>query len=148
MERGDLTRQTLRPLLAPAEPFFVTALVGVTSGCWVAYALVYPVSSLPVPRYSLVGVVVLGGYVDAAARSMLDRVSMVVGAAVLTYGTGFVGYAFPALVGWIDEPVVRRALYVSGLRRAFVFSLLATTLLLLGTFVAYVGRNTYAEFTR
>lgn len=126
----------------------VALLVGVTAGCWVGYVLVYPVSSLPLPRYTVAGVVVLGGYVDYYAESMLQRFLVAFGAVLVAFATGFAVYAFPALVGWFSSPAVRRAIYLSGLRRAFLFTLLAMTLLLLGTFVSYVGRNLYAEITR
>jgi hypothetical protein len=127
---------------------FVTLLVGVVAGCWVGYVLVYPVSSLPLPRYTLAGVVVLGYYLDYFAESMLARLLTVFGASAVAYVVGFAGYAFPALVGWYADPLVRRSLYFSGLREAFLFSLMAMTLLLVGTFVSYIARNTYAEFTR
>jgi len=127
---------------------FATLLVGVTAGCWVGYVLVYPVSSLPLPRYTLVGVVVLGYYLDYFAESMLGRLLAVFGASAVAYVVGFSGYAFPALVGWYADPVVRRSLYLSGLREAFLFAMMAMTLLLLGTFVSYIVRNTYAEITR
>lgn len=125
-----------------------TLLVGVTAGCWVGYVLVYPVSSLPLPKYTLAGVVVLGYYLDYFAESMLGRLLTVFGAAVIAYVVGFSGYAFPALVGWYADPVVRRSLYFSGLREAFLFAMMAMILLLLGTFVSYIARNTYAEVTR
>lgn len=125
-----------------------TLLVGVTAGCWVGYVLVYPVSSLPLPKYTLAGVVVLGYYLDYFAESMLGRLLTVFGAAAIAYVVGFSGYAFPALVGWYTEPVVRRTLYLSGLREAFLFTMMAMILLLLGTFVSYIARNTYAEVTR
>lgn len=125
-----------------------TLLVGVTAGCWVGYVLVYPVSSLPLPKYTLAGVVVLGYYLDYFAESMLGRLLTVFGAAAIAYVVGFSGYAFPALVGWYTEPVVQRTLYLSGLRQAFLFTMMAMVLLLLGTFVSYIARNTYAEMTR
>lgn len=125
-----------------------TLLVGITTGCWVAYVLVYPVSSLPLPKYTLAGVFVLGFYADFYAESMLDRLLTVFAASTVAFVVGFVGYAFPALVGWYSDPVVRRAIYLSGLRETFLFTLLAMTLLIVGTFGAYVLRNTYAEITR
>ncbi|MFB6221095.1 MAG: hypothetical protein ABEH90_06615 [Halolamina sp.] len=136
-----LATQTVRMSL-------ITALVGFTAGCWVGYVLVYPVSSLPLPKYTVVGVVVLGVYLDIAADTMLERLLATVGAGVVAYATGVVVYAFPAVVGWYTDPVVQRTLYLSGLRRGFIFALLAATLLLMGTFVSYIARNTYAEFTR
>ena len=138
----------LPSLPGPLRSAVVALLVGFTSGCWVGYVLVYPVSSLPLPRYTVVGVVSLGFYVDRFARSMLDRLLVVFGASLFAYVVGFVVYAFPALVGWFEDPVVRRALYLSGLREVFLFALLAMTLLLLGTFLSYLVRNTYAEVTR
>ena len=123
-------------------------LVGFTTGCWVGYVLVYPVSSIPLPRFTVLGVVLLGGYIDAAADTMQQRLFGVLLAGVIGYLTGFVVYAFPALVGWYADPLVRRALYLSGLREVFIFALLAGTLLLLGTFVSYIVRNTYEEITR
>lgn len=123
-------------------------LVGLTAGCWVGYVLVYPVSSLPLPKYSVVATVLLGGYLDAAAETMEDRLLGVLAAGLLSYVTGFVIYAFPALIGWYSDPLVTRSLYLSGLREAFIFALLAGTLLLVGTFISYIGRNTYAEITR
>lgn len=125
-----------------------TLLVGITTGCWVAYVLVYPVSSLPLPKYTLAGVFVLGFYADYYAESMLDRLLTVFAASIVAFVVGFVGYAFPALVGWYSEPVVRRAIYLSGLRETFLFTLLGMTLLIVGTFGAYILRNTYEEFTR
>ena len=123
-------------------------LVGFTTGCWVGYVLVYPVSSIPLPRFTVLGVVLLGGYIDAAADTMQQRLFGVLLAGVIGYLTGFVVYAFPALVGWYADPLVQRALYLSGLREVFIFALLAGTLLLLGTFVSYIVRNTYEEITR
>lgn len=123
-------------------------LVGFTTGCWVGYVLVYPVSSIPLPRFTVLGVVLLGGYIDAAADTMQQRLFGVLLAGVIGYLTGFVVYTFPALVGWYADPVVRRALYLTGLREVFIFALLAGTLLLLGTFVSYIVRNTYEEITR
>lgn len=123
-------------------------LVGLTAGCWVGYVLVHPISSVPLPRFTVVGVVLLGIYVDAAADTMQERLFGVIVAGLISYVTGFVVYAFPALVGWYADPVVRRALYLTGLREAFIFALLAGTLLLTGTFVSYIGRNVYEEITR
>lgn len=125
-----------------------TLLVGFVAGCWVGYVLVYPVSSLPLPRFTVVGVVLLGVYLDLAAETMLDRLLAILGAGVFAYATGFAVYAFPALVGWYTDPVVQRGIYLSGLREGFIFALLAATLLLVGTFGSYVLRNTYAELTR
>lgn len=122
--------------------------VGVTAGCWVAYVLVYPVSSLPLPKYTLAGVVFLGYYIDYFAESMLGRLLTVFVASGVAYVVGFVGYAFPALVGWYSNPVVQRSLYFSGLREGFLFSLVAMTLLLAGTFMSYILRNSYTELTR
>jgi hypothetical protein len=79
---------------------------------------------------------------------MLGRLLTVFGAAAIAYVVGFSGYAFPALVGWYTDPVVRRTLYFSGLREGFLFTMMAMILLLLGTFVSYIARNTYAEVTR
>ncbi|NHX37955.1 MULTISPECIES: hypothetical protein [Halolamina] len=123
-------------------------LVGVVAGCWVGYVLVHPVSSLPLPRFTVVGVVVLGIYIDMAAEQMGERLFGVVAAGFISYVVGFVVYAFPALMGWYADPVVRRAIYFRGLREVFIFALLAATLLLVGTFVSYILRNTYAEITR
>lgn len=123
-------------------------LVGVTAGCWVAYVLIYPVSSLPLHKYTLVGVVGLGFYIDYYAETMFDRLVTVFGASFVAFVVGFAGYAFPALVGWYSDPVVQRGIYLSGLRDALLFTLLATTLLILGTFGSYVLRNTYEEVTR
>jgi hypothetical protein len=123
-------------------------LTGVVAGCWVAYVLVYPVSSLPLPKYTLAGVVVLGYYLDYFAESMLGRLLTVFVASGVAYVVGFAGYAFPALVGWYTDPGVQRSIYLSGLRRAFLFSLMAMTLLLAGTFISYILRNSYAELTR
>ena len=123
-------------------------LVGFTAGCWVGYVLIHPVSSLPLPRFSVVGTVVLGVYLDLAAETMGDRLLGAIAAGALSYVVGFVVYAFPALVGWYADPVVRRSLYFSGLREAFIFALLAATLLLVGMFASYIGRNAYAEVTR
>lgn len=123
-------------------------LVGITTGCWVAYVLIYPVSSLPLHKYTLVGVVGLGFYVDYYAESMFDRLMTVFGGSLVAFVTGFAGYAFPALVGWYNDPAVQRGIYLSGLRDAFLFTLLAITLLTLGTFGSYVLRNTYEEVTR
>lgn len=127
---------------------FTVLLVGLTAGCWVGYVLVHPISSVPLPRFTVVGVVLLGIYVDAAADTMQERLFGVIVAGLISYVTGFVVYAFPALVGWYADPVVRRALYLTGLREAFIFALLAGTLLLTGTFVSYIGRNVYEEVTR
>lgn len=123
-------------------------LVGTTAGCWVGYVLVYPVSSLALPRFTVVGTIVLGAYLDAAAETMGDRLLGTLAAGLVSYVTGFVVYAFPALVGWYTDPVITRALYLSGLREAFIFAFLAGTLLMVGTFVSYIVRNTYAEITR
>lgn len=125
-----------------------TLLVGVTAGCWVGYVLIYPVSSLPLPKFSVVATVVLGVYIDAAAETMGDRLLATFAAGVVSFVTGFVVYAFPALVGWYADPVVKRSLYFSGLREVFIFALLAGTLLLVGTFASYILRNTYREMTR
>jgi hypothetical protein len=125
-----------------------TLLIGVTTGCWVAYVLVYPVSSLPLHQYTIAGVVGLGGYADYYAETMMDRLLTVFGAAGIAFVVGFVGYAFPALVGWYSDPVVQRAIYLSGLRDTFLFTLLGMTLLIAGTFGSYVVRNTYAEVVR
>jgi len=125
-----------------------TLLTGVTAGCWVAYVLVYPVSSLPLPKYTLAGIVVLGYYVDYFAESMLGRLLSVFVASGVAFVVGFVGYAFPALVGWYTDPGVQRSLYLSGLRDVFLFALMAMTLLLAGTFLSYLGRNVYTEVTR
>jgi len=123
-------------------------LVGIVAGCWVGYVLVYPVSSVPLPRFTVVGVVVLGIYLDTAAEGMQERLFGVIVAGVISYVVGFAVYAFPALVGWYSDPIVRRAIYFRGLREVFIFALLAATLLLTGTFVSYILRNTYAEITR
>lgn len=125
-----------------------TVLVGIITGCWVAYVLVYPVSSLPLPKYTLAGIFLLGFYADFYAESMLDRLLTVFAASTVAFIVGFVGYAFPALVGWYSDPLVRRAIYLSGLRETFLFTLLAMTLLIVGTFGSYILRNTYEEFTR
>lgn len=125
-----------------------TLLIGIATGCWIAYVLVYPVSSLPFHKYTLAGVFVLGFYADYYAESMLDRLVTVFGASVVAFVVGFGGYAFPALVGWYSDPVVRRAIYLSGLRETFLFTLVAMTLLIAGTFGSYVLRNTYEEITR
>jgi len=125
-----------------------TLLVGFTSGCWVAYVLVYPVSSLPLPKYTLAATLVLGVYVDYAADSMLSRIGIVLGGTLVAYVTGFVWYSLPALLGWYTNPVTQRALYLSGLRETFIFTLVAMTLLFTGTFVAYIVRNAYEEITR
>ncbi|AEN06948.1 hypothetical protein Halar_3341 [halophilic archaeon DL31] len=127
---------------------FATLLVGIASGCWIAYILVYPVSSLPLNKYTLAGTFVLGFYADYYAESMLDRLLTVFGASMVAFGVGFVGYAFPALVGWYSDPLVQRAIYLSGLRETFLFTLLGMTLLIVGTFGSYVLRNTYEEVTR
>lgn len=123
-------------------------LVGVTAGCWVGYIVVYPVSSLPLSRYTVVLVAGLGAYVDRLARSMLNRLLVAVGAAAVAYVVGVCVAAFPALVGWYADPAVRRALYFTALRETFPFGLLAMTLLLTGMFASYVLRNAYAELTR
>lgn len=125
-----------------------TLLVGITTGCWVAYVLVYPVSSLPLHKYTLASVFALGFYADYYAESMLDRLVTVFGASIAAFVVGFGGYAFPALVGWYSDPIVRRAIYLSGLRDTFLFTLLGMTLLITGTFGSYVLRNTYEEFAR
>lgn len=127
---------------------FTTILVGFVSGCWVGYVLIYPVSSLPLPKYTLAATVLLGVYVDYFASSMLRRIGIVLGASVVAYVTGFVWYAFPALLGWFPSPVTQRAMYFSGLRETFIFTLLGMTLLFTGTFIAYIIRNAYAEVTR
>lgn len=137
-----------RPLAGRRGSALVALLVGFTAGCWVGYALVYPVSSLPLPRYTVVGIVALGAYVDYFARSMLDRLLVVFGASFVAYAAGFAVYAFPALLGWYDTELARRSLYLSGLRETLLFALLAMTLLLTGTFVSYIVRNAYAEITR
>lgn len=136
-----LTRRRVRVPLT-------VALVGITAGCWVGYVLVYPVSSLPIPKYTVAGVVLLGVYLDAAAETMGDRLFGTLLAGLVSYVVGFAVYAFPALVGWYSDPLVARSLYFSGLREGFIFALLAGTLLLVGTMVSYVGRNAYSEFTR
>lgn len=118
-----------------------------TAGCWVGYALIYPVSSLPLPRYTLVGVVVLGVYLDTVAETMLERLLAVFGSGVGSYAIGVTIYALPGLLNWYSDPVVRRSLYLTGLRKAFIFGLLATTLLLFGTFLSYVLRNAYDELS-
>lgn len=127
---------------------FATLLVGTITGCWIAYVLIYPISSLPLHRYTLAGVIGLGFYADYYAESMFDRLVTVFGASLVAFVVGFIGYAFPALVGWYTEPAVQRGIYLSGLRDTFLFSLVATTLLVLGTFGSYVLRNTYEEVTR
>jgi hypothetical protein len=123
-------------------------LVGVTAGCWVGYALVYSLSGLWLPQYTLVVVVVLGFYVDYLAESMLDRVVTLLGSALVAYLTGFGVFTLPALVGWYTDPVLRRALYLSGLKRTFVVWGAGFVLLVAGTFVSYILRGTYAEVTR
>jgi len=125
-----------------------TLLIGTSTGCWIAYVLVYPVSSLPLHRYTLAGVFLLGFYADYYAESMLDRLLTVFGASLVAFVVGFVGYAFLALVGWYGDPLVRRAIYLSGLRETFLFTLLGMTLLIVGTFGSYVLRNTYEEIVR
>lgn len=140
--------EALSPLTGYLRSAGATLLVGFVSGCWVGYVLIYPVSSIPLPRYTVTGVVSLGYYVDYFARSMLDRLLIVFSASVLAFAVGFVVYSFPALAGWFEDPVVRRSLYLSGLREVFLFTLLAMTLLLAGTFGSYVLRNAYAELTR
>ncbi|MFB6201759.1 MAG: hypothetical protein ABEI98_07090 [Halorhabdus sp.] len=123
-------------------------LVGVVTGFWVGYVLVYPVSSLRLSQFTVVSVVLLGVYLDTAAEGMQERLFGVVIAGSISYVVGFAVYAFPALVGWYSDPIVRRAIYFRGLREIFIFALLAATLLLAGTFVSYIVRNTYAEITR
>lgn len=127
---------------------FTAVLVGFVSGCWVGYVLVYPVSSVPLPKYTLAATVLLGVYVDYFADSMLRRIGIVIAASVVAYATAFVWYAFPALLGWYPSVATQRAMYFSGLRESFIFTLLAMTLLFTGTFVAYILRNVYAEVTR
>lgn len=127
---------------------FAVLLVGITTGCWVAYVLIYPVSSIPLPQYTIAGVVVLGYYLDYFVESMLERLLSVFVASAVAFLTGFGGYSFPALVGWYSAPAVRRSVYLSGLRETFLFTLLAMTLLLTGTILSYILRNTYAEVTR
>lgn len=142
------TSLTLRLSSGRTGSVFATLLVGITAGCWIGYALVYPVSSLPLPRYTLASVVILGYYLNYFSESMLEQLLTVFGASAVTCVVGFTGYAFPALVGWYRDPVVQRSLYFSGLKKALLFSMMAMTLLLIGTFISYVVRNTYAEVTR
>lgn len=124
------------------------ALVGITAGFWVGYVMVHPVSSLPLPRFTVVGATALGVYLDVSAETMQDRLVGVVAAGALGYVVGFLVYAFPAVVGWYGDPIVRRTIYLTGLREAFIFALLGATLLLVGTFVSYIVRNAYEEITR
>ena len=144
---ADVARRT-RLLTGHSESALVVLLVGFTTGCWVGYVLIYPISSLPLPQYTLIGVILFGVYVDYVARSMLGRLLMIFGASSVAFVTGFVVYAFPALVGWYDTVLIQRSLYLSGLRETFLFTLLAMTLLIMGTFLSYIVRNTYNEMTR
>ncbi|WP_373190044.1 hypothetical protein [Halolamina sp.] len=144
---SELTRGRLLTERTVRVPLTVL-LVGLTAGCWVGYVLVHPISSLPLPKFTVVGVVLLGVYIDAAADTMQERLFGVIIAGLISYVTGFVVYAFPALVGWYTDPIVRRTVYLTGLREVFLFALLAGTLLLTGTFISYIGRNTYEEITR
>jgi len=126
----------------------VTLGVGVTVGCWVAYALLYPFSGFPIPQYSMAVALALGWYVDYFARSMADRLAILVGAAVVAYLLAYVAFTLPALAGWYTEPLVRRSLYLQGLKRTFLFTAPAVVLLVVGTLGTYVVRRTYDEVTR
>lgn len=126
---------------------FATLSVGVITGCWITYVLLYPLSSLPLPRYALAGVVALGWYVDYFARSMLDRIVVLFGSVLVASVTAFVAYTLPASLGWHADPVLRRALYLDGLKQVSIFTLGALVLLVAGTLGAYVLRNAYREIT-
>lgn len=80
------------------------------------FMLVYPVSSLPFPKLTVVAMVALGVYLDVAADTMHDRLIGAVVAGLLSFVARFAVYAFPALVGWYGDPIARRSLYFSGLR--------------------------------
>ncbi|GAA5066143.1 hypothetical protein ACFFQF_18800 [Haladaptatus pallidirubidus] len=142
----DVTRNHL--LTGRRESAFIALLIGFITGCWIGYVLIYPISSLPLPRYTLVSVILLGAYIDYVTRSMLDRLLIVFAASLIAFVIGFVVYTFPALVGWYNTVLIQRSLYLSGLRKTFLFALLAMTLLLMGTLISYIIRNTYAEVTR
>lgn len=126
---------------------FATLSVGVITGCWIAYALLYSLSSLSLPRYTLGGVVLLGWYVDYFARSMLDRIGILLGSVLVAYVTAFVAYTLPALLGWYSDPIRERLLYLSALRQVFLFTLPALVLLIFGTLCAYMLGNIYREFS-
>jgi hypothetical protein len=121
--------------------------VGVITGCWIAYALLYPLSSLPLPRYTLVSVALLGGYIDYFARSMLDRIGILIGAVIVAFITAFVVYTLPASLGWHSDPILQRTLFISGLKQVSIFTLAALVLLIGGTLGAYILRNVYREFS-
>jgi len=131
-----------------ARRLFVLVGVGFVAGCWIAFALLYPLSSLPLPRYTMVWIVLLGPYVDYYAGSMLDRILLLLGAVVVAFVVAFAAFTFPALAGWHSDPIAVRSLYLTGLRRAFLFTLPAAVLLVVGTFAFYLIRQTYLEVTR
>lgn len=122
-----------------------TLSVGAITGCWIAYALLYPLSSLPLPKYALAGVILLGWYIDHFARSMLDRIIILLGSVLVAFITAFVVYTLPALLGWYSDPILQRTLYITGLKKVSIFTLAALVLLIAGTLSAYVLRNAYRE---
>lgn len=124
-----------------------TLLVGAITGCWIAYALLYPLSSLPLPRYAMVGVALLGVYIDYFARSMLDRIGILIGSVIVAFVTAFAVYTLPALLGWYSDPILRRTLFISGLKQVSIFTLAALVLLIGGTLGAYILRNVYRELS-
>lgn len=127
---------------------FAALAIGVITGCWIAYVLLYSLSSLPLPRYTLGAVVLLGWYVNHFARSMLDRMAILFGSSLVAYVTAFVAYTLPGILGWVSDPLVQRSLYLRGLRQVFIFTTPAFVLLIVGTFVTYVSSEAYAEITR
>lgn len=129
-------------------PVAVTVLVGLLTGFWVGYALIYPFSSLPLPRFAFAGVFVFGIFLDYYARSMMGRLAMLFGAAFLAYIVAFVVFSMPALLGWYTDPSIRQGVYLAGLKRTFLFWTGALMLLIAGTFGSYVVRGSIIEFTR
>ncbi|MFB6299553.1 MAG: hypothetical protein ABEH65_04765 [Halobacteriales archaeon] len=126
----------------------ITVLVGIISGLWVGYILIYPYATLPVPQHTLGIVLLLGIYIDRFAETMLDRIVMLFSAAVIAFIIGAFVFSLPALLGLFGNPIVQQTVYINGLRRALIYTLPVVVLLLAGTFTAYLFRNILAELTR
>lgn len=129
-------------------PFVVTVLVGLLTGFWVGYALIYPYSSLPIPRFAFGGVFVFGLFIDYYSRSMMERIVMLFGAAFIAYVAAFIVFSLPALLGWYTDPSIRQGVYLAGLKRTFLFWTGSLMLLIAGTFGSYIIRGSFIELTR
>lgn len=144
----DSSQIAERLIVGRRGSIFTAFIIGAISGCWIAYILLYPFSSLPIPRYTLVVVVVLGWYIDYFARSMPDRLGILLGSSLIAYAVAFVAFTLPALIGIYQDPIVKRTVYLQGLRQVFIFTMPAVILLITGTLGAYVLSRTYDELTR